>query len=73
VKSDRTQQWIALGQTAPAEMIGVPTDSTDDSWSMVRAGCVAPVVQLIRASRPRVFAISVGMLPLSCTAPSGST
>ena len=47
MKQDRTQQWIALGETAPAE-----------ESSEVHAGCVAPVVQMIRASHPRVFAIS---------------
>jgi uridine kinase len=47
VKQDRTQQWIALGQGAPEQ------DSSE-----VYTGCVAPVVQLIRASQPRVFAIS---------------
>lgn len=58
MKSDRTQQWIALGRTAAGAVIGPPGDSTDDSWSLMRACCVAPVVQLIRVSRPRVFAIS---------------
>ncbi len=58
MKSDRTQQWIALGQTATDEVIGPARDSTGDSWSLLRACCVAPVVQLIRASHPRVFAIS---------------
>jgi uridine kinase len=57
VKTDRTQQWIALGQTAGDEVIGPPGDSTEDPWSLLRP-CVAPVVQLIRASHPRVFAIS---------------
>ena len=47
MKQDRTQQWIALGESAP-----------EGESSEVYAGCVAPVVQLIRASRPRVFAIS---------------
>lgn len=47
MKRDRTQQWIALGGTA-----------AEDNPSEVHAGCVAPVVQLIRATRPRVFAIS---------------
>jgi uridine kinase len=58
VKSDRTQQWIALGQRAADEVTGPPDDSSGDSWSEMQAGCVAPVVQLIRASHPRVFAIS---------------
>ncbi len=58
MKTDRTQQWIALGRTAPDEVIGPPGESTEDSWSLMRACCVAPVVQLIRASSPRVFAIS---------------
>lgn len=58
MKSDRTQQWIALGETATDEVIGPAGDSTGDSWSLLRACCVAPVVQLIRASNPRVFAIS---------------
>jgi uridine kinase len=58
VKVDRTQQWIALGQTAEDSVIGSSSESTEDSWSLMRAGCVAPVVQLIRASNPRVFAIS---------------
>ncbi len=57
MKSDRTRQWIALGDTAPDEVVGPPGASPEDS-SLVRAGCIAPVVQLIRASRPRVFAIS---------------
>jgi len=57
VKNDRTQQWLALGQTAPDGVVGPPGPAGEDS-SVVRAGCVAPVVQLIRASRPRVFAIS---------------
>ena len=57
MKRDRTQQWIALGETAPGEAVGRAGEASDDS-SMVRAGCVAPVVELIRASRPRVFAIS---------------
>lgn len=47
MKHDRTQQWIALGRTAP-----------QGDASEVYTGCVAPVVELIRASRPRVFAIS---------------
>ena len=58
LKSDRTEQWIALGQTAADEVIGPPGDSPEDSWSLMRACCVAPVVQLIRASRPRLFALS---------------
>lgn len=58
MKTDRTQQWIALGELVDDDVIGPPGDSTDDSWSLVRACCVAPVVQLIRASHPRVFAIS---------------
>ena len=58
MKTDRTQQWIALGQAAVDDVIGLPADSTEDSWSLVRACCVAPVVQLIRASNPRVFAVS---------------
>lgn len=58
MKTDRTQQWIALGQTATDDVIGPPGDSTEDSWSLMRTCCVAPVVQLIRASHPRVFAVS---------------
>ena len=54
MKRDRTRQWLALGRTAPDAVVG---PSGEDS-SEVRAGCVAPVVQLIRAARPRVFAIS---------------
>jgi uridine kinase len=54
VKRDRTQQWIALGRTAPDEVVG----PAGEDAALVRAGCVAPVVQLIRASAPRVFAIS---------------
>lgn len=50
MKNDRTERWIALGRTA-TDVVGGVTDE-------VRAGCVAPVVQLIRASRPRVFALS---------------
>jgi uridine kinase len=55
VKRDRTQQWIALGQTAADDVIGPPGDSTEDPWPLC---CVAPVVGLIRASHPRVFALS---------------
>src|SRR5437660_613295 len=55
VKTDRTQQWIALGQTAADDVIGPPGDSTENPWSLY---CVAPVVGLIRASHPRVFALS---------------
>ena len=58
MKSDRTQQWIALGQTAADELFGSDGDSVEGSWSLMRACCVAPVVQLIRSTRPRVFAIS---------------
>lgn len=58
MKSDRTQQWIALGRTAPDELGDPPGQPKDGAWSLLRAGCVAPVVQLIRASGPRVFAIS---------------
>jgi uridine kinase len=58
VKRDRTKQWIELGQAAVEHVIGLPGDSTEDSWSLVRACCVAPVVELIRVSNPRVFAIS---------------
>ena len=58
VKSDRTQQWIALGEGVPGDSIGPPGDSTDDSWTLMRSCCVAPSVQLIRASQPRVFAVS---------------
>ena len=54
MKRDRTQRWIALGRTAPQGVVGPPGDDSSE----VRAGCIAPVVQLIRASRPRVFAIS---------------
>lgn len=50
MKNDRTERWIALGQGAT----GVVGGGSEE----VRAGCVAPVVQLIRASHPRVFAIS---------------
>jgi uridine kinase len=58
VKADRTEPWIALGQTATAEVVGPPGESPEDSWSVMRACCVAPVVQLIRASHPRLFALS---------------
>jgi uridine kinase len=58
VKRDRTEQWIALGQTAADEVIDPSDEPAEDSWSVMRAVCVAPVVQLIRAARPRVFAIS---------------
>ena len=50
MKSDRTERWLALGRGAP---VGVAVGAAD-----VRAGCVAPVVQLILASRPRIFGIS---------------
>jgi len=56
VKRDRTEQWIALGRTAREGVVDPPGDWADAP--LVRAGCVAPVVQLIRASRPRVFAVS---------------
>lgn len=56
MKRDRTRQWLALGRTAPDDVVGPPGDWKDSS--VVRAGCVAPTVQLIRAARPRVFAIS---------------
>src|SRR5688572_24263984 len=58
MKADRTEQWVALGRTATDAVIGPPGDSSDDSWSLMRSYCVAPVVQLIRASRPRLFALS---------------
>ena len=58
VKTDRTQQWIALGRTAAADVIDLPEKLAADSWSLMRSCCVAPVVQLILASHPRVFAIS---------------
>lgn len=58
MKTDRTQQWITLGEAVPAEVMVPSEGSTDDSWSLMRTCCVAPVVALIRASRPRVFAIS---------------
>lgn len=58
MKTDRTQEWIALGQTGADDVIAPPGESTEDSWSLLRACCVAPVVQLIRASRPRLFGIS---------------
>lgn len=58
MKTDRTQEWIELGEGSVDDVIGLPGDATEDSWSLVRACCVAPVVQLIRASNPRVFAIS---------------
>ena len=58
VKFDRTERWIALGQTAADDVIGPPGDSPGDSWSLMRDCCVAPVVQLIRASHPRLFALS---------------
>jgi uridine kinase len=58
VKSDRTDRWVALGQTATDDVVGPPGDSPEDSWSLMRAYCVAPVVQLIRASHPRLFALS---------------
>ena len=56
MKHDRTRQWIALGQGAPDGVVGPPGDWEDAA--VVRAGCVAPAVQLIRAARPRVFAVS---------------
>lgn len=51
MKHDRTRRWLALGRTATGDVVGGASDEA-------RAGCVAPVVQLIRASRPRIFAIS---------------
>ena len=57
-KADRTQEWIALGRAVADDVTGPPGESPEDSWSLMRAVCVAPVVQLIRASHPRVFAVS---------------
>lgn len=57
-KIDRTQQWIELGRSVVDDVIGLPVGSTEESWDLARACCVAPAVQLIRASSPRVFAIS---------------
>ena len=57
MRTDRTQQWIEFGQPALDGVVGLPGDSSED-WALVRACCVAPVVQLIRASEPRVFAVS---------------
>ena len=57
MKRDRTERWIALGRTA-AEVIDPSEGPAEDSWSVMRTVCVAPAVQLIRAARPRVFAIS---------------
>ncbi|MDQ4091580.1 MAG: hypothetical protein M3163_14980 [Actinomycetota bacterium] len=56
MKADRTQRWLALGRTAPDEVVGPPGEW--EGSAQVRAACVAPVVQLIRAARPRVFAVS---------------
>ena len=56
MKRDRTRQWIALGRTALAEVVGPPAEWEDAS--VVRSACIAPVVQLVGASHPRVFAIS---------------
>lgn len=58
MKTDRTQQWIALGQSVPTDEMGPYATSAGDSWTAMRTCCVAPVVGLIRASKPRVFAIS---------------
>jgi uridine kinase len=58
VKSDRTDEWIALGRFAPDEATSSDRGTADASWSQLQASCVAPVVQLIRVTRPRVFAIS---------------
>ena len=58
MKRDRTHQWIGLGETAADDLIAEDGVSAGDSWSLMQASCVAPVVQLIRAARPRVFAIS---------------
>lgn len=58
MKSDRTQRWIALGEAAGEDVINAHGDSAESSWSLMHASCVAPVVQLIRSTRPRVFAIS---------------
>lgn len=59
MKTDRTEQWIALGRTVPADVIDLPPEEpADGSWSLMRSCCVAPVIELIRASRARVFAIS---------------
>lgn len=57
-KIDRTQQWIELGRSVVDDVIGLPADSAEGSWDLVSACCVAPAVELIRASNPRVFAIS---------------
>lgn len=56
MKRYRTDRWLALGRSAPDGVVSPPGDWEDSS--VVRAACVAPVVQLIRAARPRVFAIS---------------
>jgi uridine kinase len=58
VKSDRTQEWMALGRIAARDLADSGSRSAEDSWSLVHAYCVDPVVQLIRMSRPRLFAIS---------------
>jgi len=58
VKSDRTREWIALGRTGAGELPAPPAASMDASWPQVQQCCVAPAVQLIRATRPRLFAIS---------------
>lgn len=58
VKSDRTREWIALGQSAADERNAPHDRSADDSRSVPQRACVAPVVQLVWATRPRVFAIS---------------
>ena len=58
MKTDRTQRWIEFGRLAADDVVGLPADTSEDSWSVVRDCCVAPVVQLIRVTSPRVFAIS---------------
>ncbi len=58
MKNDRTREWLALGQLAAEDLTGSDSDSNEDSWSLVETFCVAPVVQLVRLSRPRILAIS---------------
>ena len=58
MKDDRTPQWTALGRAATDAVGHQHEGPPEDSWSQARACCVAPVVQLIRLARPRVFAIS---------------
>jgi uridine kinase len=58
MKADRTESWVALaaqpGGVPPFPRPNIPAEA----WTSVYRFCVAPVVELIRATHPRVVAIS---------------